>query len=98
MRPITLALVAGLLWAWVAARPQLSPAKLVQYVNGQSSRRPQEEFPHLRRKFWGRHLRAVGYFCATAGAENEQTGREWIESKKWDEDVKGFKITTHESP
>ena len=82
----------------VAARPQLSPSKLVQYVKGRSSRRLQEEFPHLRRKFWGRHLWARGYFCATVGAVNEQTVRECIESQKWDEDVEGFKITAPESP
>ena len=82
----------------VAARPQLSPAKLVQYVKGRSSRRLQEEFPHLRRKFWGRHLWARGHFCATVGAVNEQTVREYIESQKWDEDVEGFKITAPESP
>jgi putative transposase len=37
----------------VAAPPQLSPAKLVQYVKGKSSRRLQEEFPHLRKRYWG---------------------------------------------
>ena len=82
----------------VAARPQLSPAKLVQYVKGRSSRRLQQEFPHLRRKIWGRHLWAPGYFCATVGAVNEQTVREYIESQKWDEDLEGSKITAPESP
>ena len=35
----------------VAAPPQLAPAKLVQYVKGKSSRRLQEEFPHLRKRY-----------------------------------------------
>ena len=82
----------------VAAPPQLSPAKLVQYVKGRSSRRLQEEFPHLRKKFWGQHLWARGNFCATVGAVDEQTVREYIESQKWDQDVEGFKITAPESP
>ena len=82
----------------VAAPPQLSPAKLVQKVKGRSSRRLQEEFPHLRKKFWGQHLWARGYFCATVGAVDEQTVREYIESQKWDQDVEGFKITAPESP
>ena len=82
----------------VAAPPQLSPAKLVQYVKGRSSRRLQEEFPHLRKKFWGQQLWARGYFCATVGAVDEQTVREYIESQKWDQDVEGFKITAPESP
>ncbi len=82
----------------VAAPPQQSPSKLVQYVNGRSSRRLPEEFPHLRKKFWGQHLWARGYFYATVGAADEQTVREYIESQKWDQEVEGFKITAPESP
>jgi putative transposase len=37
----------------VAAPPQLAPAKLVQYIKGRSSRRLQEEFPHLRKRVMG---------------------------------------------
>ena len=82
----------------VSAPPHWAPAKLVQYVKGRSSRRLQQEYPHLRKRFWGRHLWARGYFCATVGAVNERTVREYIESQKWDEDVEGFKITAPESP
>ena len=57
----------------VAAPPQLTPAKLVQYNKGRSSRRLQEEFSHLRKRCWGQHLRARGYFCATVGAVDEKT-------------------------
>ena len=35
----------------VAAPPQLTPAKLVQYLKGQSSRMLQEEFSHLRKRY-----------------------------------------------
>ena len=37
----------------VVAPPQLSPAKLVQFLKGRSSRMLQREFPHLRKRFWG---------------------------------------------
>ncbi len=40
----------------VAAPPQLSPAKLVQYIKGRSSRELQREFPHLRKRYLGQHL------------------------------------------
>ena len=82
----------------VSAPPHWALSKLVQYVKGRSSRRLQQEYPHLRKRFWGRHLWARGYFCATVGAVNERTVREYIESQKWDEDVEGFKITAPESP
>ena len=57
----------------VSAPPHLAPAKLVQYIKGRSSRRLQEEFPELRKRYWGQHLWARGYFCATVGAVDEQT-------------------------
>ena len=82
----------------VAAPPQLSPAKLVQYIKGRSSRRLQEEFPHLRKRYWGQHLWARGYFCATVGAVDETTILEYIENQKWDEDDRGFKITAPTEP
>lgn len=36
----------------LSAPPQLAPAKLVQFIKGRSSRRLQEEFPELRRRYW----------------------------------------------
>ena len=82
----------------VSAPPRLAPAKLVQYVKGRSSRRLQDEFPHLKKRYWGRHVWARGYFCATVGAVNEDTVREYIESQKWDEEVEGFRVIAPESP
>jgi len=82
----------------VSSPPQLAPSKLVQYVKGRSSRRLQDEFPHLRKRYWGQHLWARGYFCATVGAVNEKTIREYIEGQKWDEDDQGFQITAPAEP
>ena len=82
----------------VSAPPQLAPSKLVQYIQGRSSRRLQDEFPHLRKRYWGQHLWGRGYFCATVGAVDEQTVREYIEGQKWDEDVEGFRVVAPESP
>ena len=78
----------------VSGTPELSPAKMVQYIKGRTSRRLQEEFPELRKGYWGQHLWARGYFCATVGAVDEKTIREYIENQKWDDDAEGFKITS----
>src|ERR1700746_80496 len=40
----------------LSARPALSPAKLVQYIKGRSSRLLQAEFPELRKRYWGQHM------------------------------------------
>ncbi|MBV9034674.1 MAG: IS200/IS605 family transposase, partial [Acidobacteriaceae bacterium] len=82
----------------VAAPAHLAPSKLVQYVKGRSSRRLQEEFPHLRKRYWGQHLWARRYFCATVGAVDEETSKASIENQKWEEDEQGFKITAPAEP
>ena len=82
----------------VSTPAHLAPAKLVQYVKGRSSRRLQEEFPELRKRYWGQHLWARGYFCATVGAVDEETIKAYIENQKWDEDEHGFKVTAPTEP
>jgi putative transposase len=82
----------------VSAPPQLAPSKLVQYIKGRSSRRLQEEFEDLRKRYWGQHLWARGYFCATVGAVDEETIKKYIESQHWNEDAEGFKITAPTKP
>ena len=48
---------------------------------------------NIEEPWWGR-----GYFCATVGAVDEQTVREYIEGQKWDEDVDEFRVVAPESP
>ena len=82
----------------LSAPAHMAPSKLVQYLKGRSSRRLQEEFPELRKRYWGQHLWARGYFCATVGAVDEATIKAYIENQKWDEDDQGFKITVPTEP
>ena len=77
----------------VVVPPQMAPAKLVQFLKGRSSRMLLHECPHLRKRYWGQHLWARGYFCATVGAVDEQTVMQYIENQKWDQDDQGFKVT-----
>ena len=39
----------------------------------------QQEFAHLRKRYWGRHFWARGYFCATSGRLTEEQIRNYIE-------------------
>ena len=82
----------------MAAPPQISPSKLVQFIKGRSSRLLQQEFPAMRKRYWGQHLWARGYFCASGGAVDEATSHAYIENQQWDEDVEGFKITGPREP
>jgi len=63
----------------VSCPPLLSPAKIIQYIKGVSSRKLQEEFSQLRQRYWGQHLWARGYFCATVGSVTQEQIQEYIE-------------------
>lgn len=66
----------------VSCPPSLSPAKIVQYLKGRSSRILQSEYSQLRKRYWGQHLWARGYFCATVGTITEEMIKEYIEKHK----------------
>jgi putative transposase len=51
----------------------------------------QEGFPELRKRYWGQHLWATGYFCRTVGAVTEDMIKAYIEQQR-DEEKETFKI------
>ena len=51
----------------VSSPPRLAPSQLTRKIKGRSSRLLQREFPHLKKRYWGQHIWAWGYFCATVG-------------------------------
>lgn len=57
----------------------LSPAGIMKRLKGRSSRKLQQEFPHLKKRYWGNHFWARGYFCATVGTVTEEAIRDYIE-------------------
>ena len=63
----------------VSCPPSLSPAKVIQYLKGVSSRKLQDEFSHLKKRYWGQHLWARGYFCATVGAVTQEQLQAYID-------------------
>jgi putative transposase len=71
--------------------PSMAPSKIVQYLKGRSSRLLQEEYPELKKRYWGQHLWARGYFCASVGRVDEETIRHYIETQETGGDD-GFKI------
>jgi putative transposase len=52
---------------FVEIPPQIGVSDFVRRVKGRSSHRAQMEFPELRKRYWGRHFWARGYFCTTSG-------------------------------
>ena len=48
---------------FVSYRPDQRVSQIMQWLKGISSRVLLQEFPHLRKKFWGRHFWARGYLA-----------------------------------
>ncbi len=47
--------------------PHIPVSEFIKKAKGRSSRKIQQEFPHLKKTYWGRHFWALGYFSATSG-------------------------------
>ena len=76
----------------ISCPPSIAPSKVVQFLKGRSSKLIQDEFPELKKRYWGQHLWARGYFCATVGSVTEETIKQYIENQS-NEDDETFKVT-----
>src|SRR5210317_1311398 len=63
--------------------PSLSVSNLVKKLKGRTSRVLQNEFPDLKRKYWGRHFWAVGYGAWSTGQITDEMVQEYLEHH-WD--------------
>ena len=75
----------------VSAPTNIAPSKIVQYLKGRSSKLLQDEFRDLGKRYWGQHLWARGYFCATVGSVTKGMIQEYIEKQFENGDKNHFK-------
>jgi len=80
----------------VSCPTSLASGKIAQYLKGRSSRLIQEEFPELKKRYWGQHLWARGCFCATVGSVTKETVQSYIASQLNQGDANHFKIESDE--
>jgi putative transposase len=76
----------------ISCPPSLAVSKIVQYLKGRSSRLIQDEFPELKKRYWGQHLWGRGYFCVTVGGVTEETVRQYIENQEAGNGEEIFKV------
>lgn len=57
-----------------------------------SSRLLQDEFPELKKKYWGHHLWGRYYFCTSVGTVTEEIIRNYIANQSSEEKNEIFKI------
>ncbi|MFK5972341.1 MAG: IS200/IS605 family transposase [Flavobacteriaceae bacterium] len=60
-------------------RPSQDISSLVKKLKGRSSRKLQQEFPKLNKKYWGRHFWAIGFGCWSTGNITDKMVNEYLE-------------------
>ena len=63
----------------ISLDPSTSVAKIIKYIKGKTSRKLQIEFPELKKKYWGQHFWARGYFAVSTGNVSTKMIQEYIE-------------------
>jgi putative transposase len=78
---------------FVSIPPHYSVSKIIQNLKGRSSRIIQQEFPEIRKEYWGRHFWGIGYFCTTSGNVTDEMIMQYIEEQGKSQEDDIFKIT-----
>ena len=63
---------------FVSIPPHVAVSDFIKRAKGRSSRKLQQEFPELKKRYWGRHFWARGYFSATSGNVTDDVINEYI--------------------
>ena len=76
----------------VSIPPQVSVSRAVQFLKGKSSHRLLSEFGALRKRYWGQHPWARGYWVASSGNVTDEVWQKYIENQVPEEPDDNFKI------
>ena len=63
---------------FVEIPPHVSVRDFVKIVKGRSSKKIQQEFPHIQKQYWGRHFWGRGYFSTTSGNVTDEVINNYI--------------------
>jgi putative transposase len=67
---------------FLSYRPTQKVSQIMQWLKGTSSRVLLQEFPRLRKQFWGRHFWARGYLAVSSGNLTDEMIREYIDQQE----------------
>lgn len=82
---------------FISLPPQISVSKIAQYIKGKTSRKLLQEFPTLKKAFWGQHLWGRGFFAVSSGAITDEMIMEYIAKQDEDADKRGDNFTVLEA-
>jgi putative transposase len=63
----------------VSYPPKLSVSDLVKRLKGRTARRLMDEFPELRKRYWGGHLWGIGYGVWSTGNITDEMIQAYLE-------------------
>jgi putative transposase len=64
---------------FVSAPTTMAPSEIMRRIKGRSATRLLEVFPWLRKRYWGRHFWARGFFCVTSGQVTDEMIKNYLE-------------------
>jgi len=73
--------------------PQLSVSRIAQYLKGKTSLKLLDEFPALKKTFWGQHFWARGYFAVSSGTITDEMIMDYIKNQDEDVEKRGDEFT-----
>ncbi|MGQ0445922.1 MAG: IS200/IS605 family transposase [Beijerinckiaceae bacterium] len=67
---------------FISYRAHQNISQIVQWLKGTSSRLLFQDFPHLKKQYWGRHLWARGYCAVTSGNITDEMINDYISEQE----------------
>ncbi len=64
---------------FVSAPPTLAPSEIMRKIKGRTASKLFAEFPAIKKRYWGRHFWARGYFCASSGQVTDDMIKSYLE-------------------
>ena len=64
---------------FVSIPPNMAASEIMRRIKGRSSSKLFKSFPDLKKRYWGRHFWARGYFCVTSGNVADEMIKEYLE-------------------
>ena len=71
---------------FVSIPPQVTISRLLQWLKGKTAYKVMQEFPHMKKFFWGHHMWARGYFCCSSGNVTDEVIAEYIANQNEERD------------
>jgi len=63
---------------FISYPPKISISEIVKTLKGRSSKKIQQEFLELKRRYWGQHFWGIGYGAFSAGEVTDELIEEYL--------------------